>query len=211
MTGPAEVVGGRLLLTASGARIVAAALRLAARAAVRDGIDYRGRPAADEFTVLLAMAEAQAAGSAAGNESRAWRVVVPSSDRTLTTGQAAAILGIGPRAVVARIARGELPARKVGGQWLISEHDARRVAPDGRRDAGRDVPGRPAGRRDRPGRADEADPAQAAGIVNAAARAGRIHPRSRDAWLVRRRPARTASAASRGSDRSGPRRRQRTH
>ena len=28
-------------------------------------------------------------------------------------------------------------------------------------------------------------PAQMAGIVNAAARAGKIHPRSRDAWLVR--------------------------
>ena len=144
---PSAIIGGSLVLDRRGAAMIAAALRLAAKAAGRNGIDYQGRAAYDDYAWLLAQADLVAAGSPAGTAEGTFRVDLPSSAGVpdlLTTAGAAAILGVSPRAVVKRIEAGTLPARRVGREWAITEYDVRRAArPDGRRrDAGRDVPGR---------------------------------------------------------------------
>lgn len=45
----------------------------------------------------------------------------------LTTAQAAAILGVSPRRVLALIESGRLPAQKVGRDWIIQESDLEAV------------------------------------------------------------------------------------
>jgi excisionase family DNA binding protein len=160
---PSYIVGGQLVLDRDGARMVAAALRLAAKAAGRNGADYRGRAQWDDFEWLLAQADIVAAGSAGGTGGEPFTVELPSSGpvpELLTTAQAAQLMGVTARAVTARIERGDLPARRVGREWAITEYDVRRhAARDGRRadDGRRGVPGHLAGLGERPG-ADEADP-----------------------------------------------------
>jgi hypothetical protein len=124
---------GRLVLTARGARMVAVALRLAARAAARNGVDYRARPAAGQFAALLAMADRAAAAAAP--------VAVPGNDRDgtgppgrswlATTRQAADVLGVSPRTVRWRVQRGLLAGRRAGHAWLVvlNDDDGRRGCP----------------------------------------------------------------------------------
>lgn len=45
----------------------------------------------------------------------------------LTTTQAASILGVSPRRVLALIEAGRLPAQKVGRDWIIQEADLEAV------------------------------------------------------------------------------------
>jgi hypothetical protein len=130
------------LLNRRGAEMFAAALRRIAALARTDGVDYRSRGRYDDFAWTLAQADTVAAGrapvSADGNGGQGWQLVMPSSapvPELLTTRQAAGIIGITPRAVAARIARGELPACKVGREWLVTEYDARHAARNGRADA----------------------------------------------------------------------------
>lgn len=126
----AHMMGGRyVLVPPEDAARTAAAFRLAARAARADGIDYRTRAGAGDYARLLALYETAAAADSAGNGNgigRTVRVVAPSGE-LVTTAEAARILGIKPRAVLARIARGELPARRAGHQWLIRREDVRPI------------------------------------------------------------------------------------
>ena len=123
-----------LVLDAEDARVVAAALKIAARAALKDGIDYRHRGRYDRFARILAMAEAAAAGSGTGTGCDPDGPPVASSE-WLSTSEAASLLGVGARAVLARIARGELPAFRVGARWLIRRQDVWLAARDWRQDA----------------------------------------------------------------------------
>lgn len=118
--------------------MLAAALRLAAKAAGRNGVDFKGRAQYDAFSWLLTQADLVASGSAAGNGGQRLRGDLPSSalvPELLTTRQAAKIIGVTPRAVAKRIKAGQLPARKVGKEWAITEYDARCAAQNGRPDA----------------------------------------------------------------------------
>lgn len=65
MTRPSAIVGGRLVLTAEGSAMLAAALRAAARSAVRDGLAVNADPPPTDFAWLLAHADAAAAASSA--------------------------------------------------------------------------------------------------------------------------------------------------
>ena len=65
MTGrPSAIVGGELVLDRRGAAMVTAALRISARTAGRNGVDYRGRGQWDDFAWLLAQADIVATGTA---------------------------------------------------------------------------------------------------------------------------------------------------
>ncbi len=131
---PAAIVNGSLTLNRRGAQLAAAALRAAASAAHRAGIDYQGRTEYCAYEWMLAQCDVIGAGSEVGNVGQPWRLVVPNSSpvpELLTAAEAGAIIGITPRAVVARIHAGELAARQVGRQWVITEYDARHAAQDG--------------------------------------------------------------------------------
>jgi hypothetical protein len=76
---PSQIVGDALVLNAEGAAMLAAALRLAAKAAGRNGVDFKGRAQYDAFSWLLTQADLVASGSAAGNGGQRLRVDLPSS------------------------------------------------------------------------------------------------------------------------------------
>ena len=149
-------------LTPRGCAMVVVALELAARQAGQAGVNYRGRDRYGDFEWLLEVCRAGAVtggDSAAGTAEATFTVVMPSSapvPELLTTGQAAAIMRLSTRAVVKRIEAGQLPARKVGREWLITEYDARCAANGGRADArtrtAEDRPGGAEQDTDRPGR-----------------------------------------------------------
>ena len=163
---PSAIIGDRLLLTRHGAAMVAAAIELAMKAAGANGVDYAGRTAYDDVAWLLAQARTVAAGAAAGTSGQRFTVVMPSSapvPELLTTGQAAAIMRLSTRAVVKRIEAGQLPARKVGREWLITEYDARCAANGGRADARTtraEDADRPGSDRDGGGRVGQGPPAR---------------------------------------------------
>ena len=134
---PSAIVAGQLVLTRDGARMLASALRIAARAAGRNGVDVPGRNHYDAYQWLLAQADLVAegrtgpAGAADGTPPRPFRVLLPSSGpapELLTTRQAAEILGVTPRAVLKQIMAGDLPARRYGREWLATEYDVRHAA-----------------------------------------------------------------------------------
>ena len=196
------IVGDRLVLDRRGAALVQTALEVAMTTAQRNGVRYRGGDHWDDVAWLHAQAPTVAAGSAAGTVGHRFEVVMPSSapvPELLTSRQAAAILRISPRAVVKRIEAGQLPARRVGREWLITEYDARHAAGNGRADAEADAgqaapdddhgpAGRPARRRrHRVGQ----DPAVAAELLarpGHGGRPGRKCPRHHGAAVSEPRP-----------------------
>ena len=76
---PAAIVNGSLTLNRRGAQLAAAALRAAASAAHRAGIDYQGRTEYCAYEWMLAQCDVIGAGSEVGNVGQPWRLVVPSS------------------------------------------------------------------------------------------------------------------------------------
>jgi excisionase family DNA binding protein len=119
---PAELAeDGRLILSARGAAILAAALRVSVRAAARNGVDFRARSGAAEFVALLGMAEACAAVAVPGHEPDSPRPGVAGSGPVVTTVQAAAGLGVSPRTVRRWCAAGALRARRAGHAWLVED------------------------------------------------------------------------------------------
>jgi excisionase family DNA binding protein len=131
---PSHIDAGRLVLDARGAAMVAAALRIAAKAAGRDGVDVHGRTRWDDFSWLLKQADLVAGGTATGTAESSWTLELPASDATWSTAQAAGLLGISVRAVVKAISAGRLPATRHGRAWVLREADVREF--DGRRGAG---------------------------------------------------------------------------
>jgi hypothetical protein len=125
---PSSIVGAHLVLDRRGAALVALALRIAGEAVGRDGMNYRGRAAYDDYSWVLAQADLVASGSAAsGTPGRAWRVEVGDS-AVWSTRQAARFLGLTPRGVVAAIGRGDRPAERVGRGWVLQESEVRQYA-----------------------------------------------------------------------------------
>jgi excisionase family DNA binding protein len=140
---PSRIVHGtgELVLTPRGAALVLAALELSLRNAP-PGYRFAAEHGDSDFAWLraqcrlVASGQAAANGAAGGTGARPFRVVVPSSapvPELLTTKQAARIMHVSPRAVVKRIEAGQLPARRVGREWAITEYDAR-CAANGRTD-----------------------------------------------------------------------------
>jgi excisionase family DNA binding protein len=113
LSGPAVVISGR---TAAWLEKYAALTAL--RVKVR-GTD----PAISKELEELRLAAMVWRGSATGTE-EAVRDQPAASSNWLSTTQAAAVLGVSPRAVVKAIARGKLPSTRVGGRHRISREDA---------------------------------------------------------------------------------------
>ena len=133
---PSAIVGDRLILDRHGAAIVLAALELAITQANRAGARYRGRDRYSDFQWVYEQARLIASGTAAGTPGTPFRVAMPSSapmPELLTTRQAAKILGVSARAVTKQISAGQLPARRVGREWVVTEYDVRHAARNGRR------------------------------------------------------------------------------
>lgn len=134
---PSAIVGDHLVLNRDGARLLLAALELAMSNAERNGVNARGRDRWDDVQWLAAQARTVAAGAAGGTGGTVWRLDLGASDGTWSTRQAAALLKVTPRAVVKAIDAGDLPAERVGREW---------VAPRARRPPVRRTPQRREGR-----------------------------------------------------------------
>ena len=163
---PSAIVAGQLVLTRRGAGMLLAALQLAMKHAERDAVSYQGRSQWDDVSWLREQARLVAEGrtgpasadSADGTVPVPFRVTLPGSEVIWGTRQAAELAGVTRRAVVAAIRRGDLPATRVGREWVVRELEARQYA--GRNGRGVEHtgtearPGSAAGREDqrRPGR-----------------------------------------------------------
>jgi excisionase family DNA binding protein len=77
---------------------------------------------ADAALMALHIAALKWRGSATGTTEAAQPELGPISG-WLSTGEAAGLLGVTPRAVVKAIARGKLPAERLGGRHRISRED----------------------------------------------------------------------------------------
>jgi excisionase family DNA binding protein len=111
--------------------MVVIALELAARQAGAAGVNYRGRDRYDDFAWLLEVCRAGAVTSgdaAGGTEAIRWTWTPAASDGTWSTRQAAALLKVTPRAVVKAIGTGDLPAERVGREWVLREAVVRQYA-----------------------------------------------------------------------------------
>jgi excisionase family DNA binding protein len=126
--------------------MVATALDAAIRLAERDGVSYQGRSQWDDVSWLREQARLVAEGrtgpaspdSADGTPPARFELVMPSSapaPELLTVRQAAGVLRVTSRAVVKRIRAGQLPARRYGREWLMTEYDVRHAARNGDADA----------------------------------------------------------------------------
>ena len=185
---PSAIVAGQLVLTRRGAGMLLAALQLAMKHAERDAVSYQGRSQWDDVSWLREQARLVAEGrtgpasadSADETVPVRFRVTLPGSEVIWGTRQAAELAGVTRRAVVAAIRRGDLPRPgSAANEWSGNSRPG--STPGGTGEA----LSTPAPRRVRvplPGGRISIDPVA---VVDAAAAAGRIHPASRDAWLVR--------------------------
>lgn len=158
MTGrPSWIVAGNLVLNRRGAAMLADALDAAMKYAAVNGVNYQGRSAYSDVewlrtqAGLVASGRTGPAGSADGTAAVPFRLEMPSSapvPELLTVRQAAKILRVTPRAVTKRIKAGDIPARRYGREWLMTEYDVRHAARNERPRGAADA-GQPAGDRER--------------------------------------------------------------
>lgn len=80
-------------------------------------------PEVDAVLVALGVAAAAWRSSATGTRAPVAAEQATASETTMTTSQAATVLGVGERAVRQAIGRGRLPATRAGGRWLIERED----------------------------------------------------------------------------------------